>query len=283
LFKPETVCILPITVPARGETEGKEIQPVISKELVRSAIYFQGPERLPMDMYISGPSDVLHAHGGEGSYRRTSDGGEAFDVDHFGCQFAVLNNKTMGQPTNFPIKDIKELDAYRFPDPRDEGRLGPIGTLIGDNREKYVSTSIIWFTFFERMHFLHGFTQTLEELFLEKDLMLEFADRIIEYNIAAVKELHRRYPGRVDGVSMSDDWGTQDSTVISLKLFREFFMPRYKRLFGAIRDCGMDVWLHSCGYVVEFIPSFIEMGVQVLNLQQPRIFDLAELESRDPE
>ncbi len=35
--------------------------------------------------------------------------------------------------------------------------------------------------------------------------------------------------------------------------------------------------MHSCGYVIDFIPFFIDSGVQVLNLQQPRIFDLREL------
>ena len=76
---------------------------------------------------------------------------------------------------------------------------------------------------------------------------------------------------------MGDDSGSQARTFISLELFRGFLLPHDRRLFAAIRAEGMDVWLHSCGQVVDFIPSFIAVDMQVLNLQQPRIFDLTEL------
>ena len=248
-----------------------------SRELVKRAIEFAYPERLPFDMFVSGASDVFHAKTGKGSDVRLKDSSDQIYVDHFGCQFEVLNRKTMGQPVNFPLKDIHKLDGYRFPDPSDEERYAPIGGSLEQAGSQYVYTDIIWFTFFERMHFIHGFENTMEDLYFEKPLMLEFADQIIDYNIAVVKEVGRRFRGRVHGIATSDDWGSQASTLISEELFREFFFPRYKRLFQTVREQDMDVWFHSCGYVVDFIPAYIEMGVQVLNLQQPRIFDIREL------
>ncbi len=251
-----------------------------SRELVRRAITFEHPERLPFDMPVSGPSDVARARTGGSSDPRVRTGTDGHYVDHFGCEFAKLNERTMGQPTNFPLKDIRDLDDYRFPDPLDDARFATVEESLRGVEDKYVITYMIWFTFFERMHFIHGFRQTLEDLYTARSLMLDFADRIMDYQIAVVKELARRFPGGIQAVNMSDDWGSQSGTFISVDLFREFFLPRHKRFFGVIRDLGMDVWLHSCGQVMDFIPEFIDAGVQSLNLQQPRIFDLKELGKR---
>jgi hypothetical protein len=158
--------------------------------------------------------------------------------------------------------------------------MEPIEEALRGCGDRYAACSILWFTFFERMHFLHGFSQTLEDLVLRRERLLDFADRVMDYNVAVVRELDRRFHGRIHGLALSDDWGSQSAPFIGERLFRDFFLPRYTRLFGAIRSAGMHVWFHSCGNVMEFIPSFIEAGVHALNLQQPRVFDLRELGKR---
>jgi len=250
------------------------------RECVARAIEFGFPERLPFDMFVSGQSDVFHAHPGKSSDPRQKNSDGSAYTDHFGCAFDVLNTRTMGQPCNFPLPDIRDLASYRFPDPLDEARLEPIGEALRDAGDMYVVSDLIWFTFFERMHFIHGFAQTLEDLYLQREHMEKLADWVTDYNVATVRELDRRHHGKIHGITMSDDWGSQSATFIGRELFDGFFIPRYKRLFSEIRRCGMHVWLHSCGMVADFIPSLMEAGVQVLNLQQPRIFDLAELGRR---
>ena len=251
-----------------------------SKQLVHKAIHFQSPERLPFDMPVSGPTDALRAKAFPvpgGKRKLDADGTHA---DHFGCRFAVLNNMTIGQPTRFPIQDLRNLDEYKFPDPMDEKRFQNIEQSVREAGDKYMYADIIWYTFFERMNFLHGAEATLRDLHLDRKRMLDLADRIVDYNIAVVKEVGRRFQGKVDAIAMADDWGTQTTTLIGLDLFRDFFLPRYRKLFAAVRDQGMDVWFHSCGYIMDFIPNLIDAGVQILNLQQPRIFNIRELGAR---
>lgn len=77
-------------------------------DLVTAAIEFTYPERLPFVMGVSSPSDVFSVSGKKPN-RQAS--GTRY-TDEFSCVFAVLNNKTIGQPTDFPIKSIKELDRY---------------------------------------------------------------------------------------------------------------------------------------------------------------------------
>jgi uroporphyrinogen-III decarboxylase len=63
---------------------------------------------------------------------------------------------------------------------------------------------------------------------------------------------------------------------VSRKTFDEFFAPRYRAIFNAIHDCGWHVILHSCGRINAFVPAFIELGVDVLNMQQSRSYGIEE-------
>jgi hypothetical protein len=38
--------------------------------------------------------------------------------------------------------------------------------------------------------------------------------------------------------------------------------------------------LHSCGRINDFVPYFIDAGIDVLNMQQPRAYGIAELGGR---
>jgi hypothetical protein len=93
-----------------------------SRELVQRAIDFTGPERLPFDTPVSGPTDVARVAGGRSSDARVRQGPGAVYYDHFGCGFARLNERTVGQPTDPPLRDLDDPGRYRFPDPADPYR-----------------------------------------------------------------------------------------------------------------------------------------------------------------
>ena len=78
----------------------------------------------------------------------------------------------------------------------------------------------------------------------------------------------------VDIVVESDDYGTQESQLISPNTFRKLMKPRLKDLFSLIKKKLREKksgakrgWLffHSCGNVRPIIPDFIEIGVDILN------------------
>jgi uroporphyrinogen-III decarboxylase len=74
---------------------------------------------------------------------------------------------------------------------------------------------------------------------------------------------------RIDCFSFTEDWGTQLDLMVSPRLFRKFFLPRYKRIFATAHEVGWHVWMHSCGKINKGISPLIEAGVDVLNMQQP--------------
>jgi uroporphyrinogen-III decarboxylase len=138
----------------------------------------------------------------------------------------------------------------------------------------------VGFTFFERMHFLRGMTDLFVEMHERPEQVHELAERVIEFPIAVVRELGKRFRGRLHGFWMTDDWGTQQACFIDLEMWREFFKDRYRRLFEAIHEAGMHAWMHSCGHVNDIVGEWIDCGLDVVNLQQPRGLGIEEIGRR---
>jgi hypothetical protein len=181
----------------------------------------------------------------------------------------------MGQVKGHPLEDWAALDSYWWPDPNAPALYEGMDARFEDSQGKYVTCGI-FMLLFERMHALHGFENTLTDLLVERGRMEYLADRIIEFDLGIIENLRRRFPGQIHGFKGTDDWGSETSTLINPKLWRDFFQPRYRRIFKAIHTAGWHVWLHSCGQIEAIVEPLIEAGVDVLNLQQPRVFDIPE-------
>lgn len=71
---------------------------------------------------------------------------------------------------------------------------------------------------------------------------------------------------RVQILQFNDDLGTQDAPFLSVRMFRERIFPHYKRgLDWVHRHTRMKVFMHNDGAIAGFLPTLIEMGVDILN------------------
>jgi uroporphyrinogen decarboxylase len=91
----------------------------------------------------------------------------------------------------------------------------------------------------------------------------KLADLKIEFWDACLEELG----DVVDIAGEGDDYGTQQSQLISPDQFREYYKPHFMRVLSFIKKKAPHIKLmfHSCGNVRPLIPDFIELGVDVLN------------------
>lgn len=244
-----------------------------SYENVMRAIEFKTPERIPCDFASLGISDIHYFN-----WNQTGTGDNLMreTYDEWGCLWARTEVANMGQVKGFPLENWENLDLFVWPDPNNESFYeGMEGRLEGSDG-KYVLISI-FMLLFERMHSLRGFENTLLDLCLEKEKIGMLADRIVDFNICIIENIAKRFPGKIHGLNFSDDWGTELDTFISPKLWDEFFKARYKKIFDAAKNHGWHIWMHSCGKINKIIDSLIEIGVDVLNLQQPRVLGIEEI------
>jgi uroporphyrinogen-III decarboxylase len=187
----------------------------------------------------------------------------------------------MGQVKGHPLSSLSQLSTFRPPDYSLPSRFVDMGAALDrlDAEGKY-TISGIFMVLFERMHSLLGFENTLIGLYDDRPAMEDMADMITSTHVTLVQEVSRRFPGRINGWCMSDDWGTQNAAFIGFDMWMDFFYPRYKRIFDAMHAAGCDVWVHSCGKINEIIEGYIRAGVNVVNLQQPRALGIREIGER---
>jgi uroporphyrinogen decarboxylase len=69
-----------------------------------------------------------------------------------------------------------------------------------------------------------------------------------------------------DVVVITDDQGTQNSLMVSPKMFREFIKPRLKTQVETIKaGADVKVLMHCDGAILPIIEDLIEIGVDILN------------------
>jgi uroporphyrinogen-III decarboxylase len=259
-----------------------------SREIVRKAIEFDTPPRLPFfignfwrERLVENtgdfPNDVCDIWEMD-----RQEAGWFFDrpaPDDWGCEWKTTEVKNMGQVVFHPLEDWSKLAKYKPPDPRNPFYFSRVEEEIKKADDRYVVLTS-HFNLVERLEMLHGFKRTLEDFYLEPEKTHQVLDMVLEYKIEHLDEAARRFGDRVHGVFLTDDWGTQNNTYISAAMFKEFFYDRYKQLFGSIHRHGWHVILHSCGKITDFVPFFLELDVDVLNMQQPRTYGIGEIGER---
>lgn len=260
-------------------------------EIIKANVNFTGPERIGLRFdRIAGVGDVcrifvLPAKNAreEGTYTvskkvRPRNG----EYDEWGCYWESEDEtgSDMGQPTNRPIAGLEDYNAYQCPDPRAEGRFDGLEEALAQAESKglYVQLNSPQ-CIFERMHFLRGFDDTLMDCMMEPEIVAELAKKLADYQIGIIEEAYRLGKGRIHCYDTTDDWGTQQSLMIPPDIFREIFKPQYKRIFDKCHECGMDIRFHTDGKINEILEDLIEVGVNILNIHQPRLVGIDEVSS----
>ncbi len=165
------------------------------------------------------------------------------------------------------------LDGYAFPDPLDPRFYADIpGKLekYGDRFRRFC----IGFSLFERAWTLRGMENLLLDMLESPDFVRDLLRRIADHNIAQVREALKH---DIDCVYFGDDWGQQRGLIMGAELWREFLKPELARMYGAVRDAGKIVSIHSCGDVDELFGDLEEIGVRLFNPFQPEVMDVFAL------
>lgn len=251
--------------------------PMTSRERVEKAIAFQNPDRVPVHCPSLGVSDLHWVRYGVAQGWQPSVPGE----DEWGCIWETTGND-MGQLKGHPL--ARGYHGARgqwvnFPDPHARGRFDALREQTHKAEGRYVLADCS-FTLFERMCALRGMENLLQDFYLAPEQVHELAERVLAVQMGFVEGYARNGGHRIDGVFLTDDWGMQDRPFVSLDVFREFFKPRYQRLFDFIHSAGWHVWFHTCGRVNDFLEEFITIGCDVLHLEQPRLLGIEEIGRR---
>ena len=117
---------------------------------------------------------------------------------------------------------------------------------------------------FERLQFLRGTENLFKDIIRNGDLVEELLSKIHKYNL---KHIETWLETDVDGIFLMDDWGSQNSLLISPQKWEELFKPLYREYCDLIHDADKYAFFHSDGNIEEIYDDLIEVGIDALNSQ----------------
>ena len=236
--------------------------------MVRQAIRFENPERIPIWFVNCDQTegDVMVYH-----LSLDKEGEANRGTNEWGYRLEKLDDGTMGHPTKPSLPDWESADALR--------------------RRRFARRSG-WRrlpAYFERcerplpageprlvgLHGLHAAARLREQhdgFSRRARAPARLMDMIFDCECDMMALVARR---GFHGIHFADDWGTQTGLMISPALWRKLFKPRYRQQFARARNLGLHIWFHCCGNLAEIVEDFHEIGVDVLNIAQPNVVDVA--------
>lgn len=255
-----------------------------SKERVLRALEFRGPDRVPIygmhapaKPFIRFLYNVLRFRSDiqmtSVIYRRKRVDDEHL-VDPWGAIWRSLGNK--GEVVGSPLKTWDGLETLKAPQYITPQSL----KLIKTSRRLYPNRFLIGNLpdmIFSRCHYLRGYVPFMEDLYDEPEKIKALVDIIVKLNL----ELIDMYAAHgVNGVMGADDLGLQNSLMISPALWREIFKPGYAAMIKRAHERGMKFILHSCGYIIDIIGDFVEIGLDALQCDQQDNMGIENLNAR---
>ena len=113
--------------------------------------------------------------------------------------------------------------------------------------------------------FLFGMQNFLTMLASEPRRVHLFLDKLLEVHLDKLQAFTSAVGPYIDIIHFNDDFGMQIGPQISLKMYLEFFHPRYVQLWRRTRELtGAKIMLHCCGGIYPLLPYLIEAGMQIL-------------------
>jgi hypothetical protein len=241
-----------------------------SREVVHAAITFAGPDRFAYDFPTPYGSDFTGVGMNPSPDARPTSG-----TDEWGAVWENLGTTQLGEVKEFPLKDWADFDKLPIPDIHDPARW----TMLDGARERAGDKFLLAYgvSMYERIHFIRGLENTWTDIYEYPDELTALLEILVQMNLVAVEKFAA---AGADALIFCDDWGLQNRLMIAPESWRAIWKPAYARVFGAAHAAGLRTFLHSCGYIVDILDDLIEIGLDVIHMDQQENMGLELLGQR---
>lgn len=211
----------------------------------------------------------------------------SWDLDEYVEEYSITWRKISGpegehfEMMDYPIKEptMNAIEAFDWPDPNDPARykgvreeikhayettdlaiIMRLGTNIWDHASYMCGQENWWLYLSIYPDFCVALMNRLADI--QREIYLQGLDLVGEY-ISII---------RLGG----EDFGTQQSLILSTKMFREIVKPILASVYLPVKEKYLNInldgklMLHSDGAIRPLIPDFIDIGVDILDPVQPR-------------
>ncbi|PKN97287.1 MAG: hypothetical protein CVU42_16620 [Chloroflexi bacterium HGW-Chloroflexi-4] len=184
-----------------------------------------------------------------------------------------------------PIPDATTLDVlenYSWPNMDDPYRVAHVRAQAKALHEsnQYAIMATPWLMFpFERAFEMQGMEKFLMNLAVEPDFAQELLNKNNQLCMQLMSHFLDECGDLIDIIKIGDDLGTQESLMISPRMYRRMLKPLHAEMIAMIKQkTKAKVFFHTDGDVFDLIEDFIEIGVDVLNPIQTSAGKMSDLE-----
>ena len=239
-----------------------------------------------MNQCVVSDEDVLEALGAD--FRWLIPGWtqiEEVDQDHYRNLFGVLF-RNMGDSyseVDSPLREagVEDLESYSWPRTDDEEMFAGLREQAKqwhEHSDYVIGADGIKGGVFQSSRELRGMDQLFMDFVLNPDLVHALMKKVTE----VYKELYSLYLREVGEyvqiVYLTDDFGSQNSLLMSPDMWADFLKPYEQELISHIKSLAphVKVMFHTDGSVLPIIDGMIEMGVDILNPVQTSVEELSD-------
>ena len=188
----------------------------------------------------------------------------AFDFAKKG--HTVNEERTLNSPGCFEdITDPAQVENFNWPDPLRHISEAECRAAVAEAPKDYAVLGVVWSAHFQDACAAFGMETALMNMIAEPEMFRAVIDRITAFYLKANERFYQATNGRLDAVLIGNDFGSQQSLMLSRDLIREFVFPGTRALVRQAKDHGLKVIHHSCGAIRELIPDLTEMGVDAVH------------------
>lgn len=209
-----------------------------------------------------------------GPVEETDDGTHLSHVDEWGLTYRISREGAdwydlARSPLAGGGLTRARIDAHRWPRGDDPRLFAHLRTEALAHREAGYAVVLksLCAGLFEMAQRLRGMEEFLMDLAASPAESAHLLDRILEVKLAYWRGALAALGDVVDVVAEGDDYGTQQSLLVSPATFRTLFKPRLAALVREMKRGAPEafVFFHSCGSVRRILPDLVEIGVEALN------------------
>jgi uroporphyrinogen decarboxylase len=182
--------------------------------------------------------------------------------DEWGIRWRPQEATFVGFYIGGPIKDEKDLENFRPPDPSDPNRFDTTRSIVKLADGKIAVGGVVAGPFNHTFLLMGGLESFVRNLYLHPSLVTRLIRIVKDYFM----EVGKRFTEiGTDVVMIIDDYGQKGGPLMSPKLYRQYIIPALKEMVDSFRKRGTAVFLHSDGNVNLVVEDLIELGIQCLN------------------
>ncbi len=171
------------------------------------------------------------------------------------------------------LADWRSLDTLKLPDWDAPYRYEAMRTTFSQAPDKFKLAWIPGWVFATSRYL-----RKMEIYFMD---LIEYPDEIERLHSKVADLIATVIPqlaeAGADGFIFCEDLGVQDRTLISPNMWRDLFGKHYLRLTGIAKECGLRVFMHSCGYNWDLIDDLVDAGIDCFQFDQPANYDMPAL------